>query len=165
MCDQNCKENSSYFDAFERILEDFDGSESELIPVLQRLQDAYGYLPEDIIKRLSQRSGIFETQIMGVVTFYAQFRTKPMGERTIKICFGTACHVNGAQKVADAICDELKVPLGGTTADNKFTLESVACLGCCSLAPVMMIGDETYGRLTPDSARKTIRELAGGTGA
>lgn len=156
----NCQEESKYFEAFERIMaEHYHGSESDLIPILQKLQGAYGYLPKDIITRLSERTGIFSTQIMGVATFYSQFRLQPTGEKTIKICFGTACHVNGAEKVADALCDELKIEMGGTTPDNKFTLESVACLGCCSLAPVMMIGDETYGRLTPDKARKIIREL------
>lgn len=160
MCTNCCGENSSYFAAFEDIMaEYYHGSESDLIPILQKLQGAYGYLPKDIINRLSERTGIFNTQIMGVATFYSQFRLTPSGERTIKICFGTACHVNGAEKVADALCDELKIEMGGTTPDNKFTLESVACLGCCSLAPVMMIGDETYGRLTPDKARKIIREL------
>lgn len=160
MCANCCKENSQYYAAFEDIMgEYYHGSESDLIPVLQKLQGAYGYLPKDIISRLSERTGIFVTQIMGVATFYSQFRLSPVGEKTIKVCFGTACHVNGSEKIADALCDELKIEMGGTTPDNKFTLESVACLGCCSLAPVMMIGDETYGRLTPDKARKIIREL------
>ncbi|NLA87615.1 MAG: NADH-quinone oxidoreductase subunit NuoE [Clostridiales bacterium] len=152
--------DSKYYEPFEEIMaESYHGSEADLIPVLQKLQHAYGYLPKDIITRLSEKTGIFVTRIMGVATFYSQFRLKPSGEKTIKICFGTACHVNGAEKVADALCDELKIELGETTPDNKFTLESVACLGCCSLAPVMMIGDETYGRLTPDKVRKIIREL------
>ncbi len=157
----NCvKNDSKYFEPFEAVMtEYYHGSEADLIPILQNIQNAYGYLPEDVIKRLSEHTGIFVTQIMGVATFYSQFRLQPSGEKTIKICFGTACHVNGAEKVADALCDELKIELGGTTPDNKFTLESVACLGCCSLAPVMMIGEETYGRLTPDKARKIIREL------
>lgn len=162
MCTNCCSESSQHFVAFDEIMaEYYHGSESDLIPVLQKLQGAYGYLSTEIISRLSEKTGIFVTQIMGVATFYSQFRLTPVGEKTIKVCFGTACHVNGAEKVADALCDELKVPMGGTTPDNKFTLESVACLGCCSLAPVMMIGDETYGRLTPDKARKIIRELYG----
>ncbi len=160
MCTKCCGESGAYYKAFEDIMSEcYHGNESDLIPILQKLQSSYGYLPKDIITRLSQRTGIFETQIMGVATFYSQFRLKPSGERTIKICFGTACHVNGSEKIADALCDELKIEMGGTTEDNKFTLESVACLGCCSLAPVMMIGDETYGRLTPDKARKIIRSI------
>lgn len=160
MCTNCCNENSEYFKAFEGIMSDYyHGSEADLIPILQKLQGAYGYLPKDIITRLSNKTGIFETKIMGVATFYSQFRLAPSGENTIKLCFGTACHVNGAEKIADALCDELGIEMGGTTPDNKFTLESVACLGCCSLAPVMMIGDEVYGRLTPDKTRKIIREL------
>ena len=160
MCTNCCNENSEYFKAFDSIMVDYyHGNEADLIPLLQKLQGAYGYLPKDIITRLSKETGIFETKIMGVATFYSQFRLVPSGEKTIKICFGTACHVNGSEKIADALCDELGIEMGGTTPDNKFTLESVACLGCCSLAPVMMIGDEVYGRLTPDNTRKIIREL------
>ena len=133
--------------------------ESALIPLLQKLQNAYGYLPRDIIERLSQRMGIFVSQIMGVITFYAQFRLEPVGKNIIKICFGTACHVTGAENIADAICRELKVELGATTKDRLFTVESVACLGCCSLAPVITINAETHGRLTPDKARSVIRDF------
>lgn len=157
MCSCCCCENSKYFEPFEEIMQGWGGSESELIPILQKLQGAYGYLPEDIISRLSERTGIFVSNIMGVATFYSQFKLQPAGEHTIKLCFGTACHVNGAETVAEALCDELGISIGGTTSDGKFTLESVACLGCCSLAPVMMIDGETFGRLTPDKARQTIR--------
>ncbi|MBP2644771.1 MAG: dehydrogenase subunit [Firmicutes bacterium] len=124
----------------------------------QEIQAAYGYLPKDVLDKMCEKTGMFPTQVMGVATFYSQFRLEPTGEHVIKICFGTACHVNGAEKVADALADELKVEFGGTTKDGKFTLETVACLGCCSLAPVIMIDEEAYGRLTPDSARKIIRD-------
>ena len=137
----------------------YAGDRSQLIPLLQKLQNAYGYLPEDVIARLSERTGIFVSQIMGVVTFYSQFRLEPIGEHIVRICFGTACHVIGAENIADAICRELGIALGGTTEDRKFTVESVACIGCCSLAPVIMIDEETHGRLTPDTARAAIREF------
>jgi NADH:ubiquinone oxidoreductase 24 kD subunit len=128
MCTNRCSEDSAYFTALEDIMSEYyHGNESDLIPVLQKLQSSYGYLPKDIITRLSERTGIFETQIIGVATFYSQFRLKPNGEKTIRVCFGTACHVNGSEKIADAISDELKIEMGGTTPDNKFTLESVAC--------------------------------------
>lgn len=156
MC-QNCAETSKYWDPFEVILTDWTGDRSQLIPVLQRLQGAYGYLPEDVIARLSERTGIFVSEIMGVATFYAQFRLAPVGKHVVKICFGTACHVIGAENIADAICHELGIALGGTTEDMQFTVESVACIGCCSLAPVIMIDDETHGRLTPETARGVIR--------
>lgn len=156
MC--NCgKENSKYFEPFETIMSGFKGEESDLIPILQKIQEAYGYLPEDIIKRLSEKTGIFVSRIMGVATFYSQFKLKPSGKHSIKICFGTACHVNGAETVAEALCDELGIELGDTTEDGEFTLESVACLGCCSLAPVITIDDEAYGRLTPTKVREVIR--------
>ncbi len=138
-------------------MRDYSGKEAELIPLLQKLQGAYGYLPEDIIARLSERTGIYVSKIMGVATFYSQFRLQPVGEHVIRVCFGTACHVNGAENVADALCQELGIALGGTTADGKFTVESVACLGCCSLSPVMMIDNETHGRLTPDKVRTIMR--------
>jgi len=167
MC--NCAEvlsngQNKYWDLFENVIKNHmaDGTqfkESQLIPVLQKLQEAYGYLPQDVIKRLSERTGIFVSQIMGVVTFYSQFRLQPVGDNIVRVCFGTACHVIGAENVADAICRELGVKLGGTTEDKMFTVESVACLGCCSLAPVIMINDETHGRLTPDTARQVIKEF------
>jgi len=137
----------------------YTGDRSQLIALLQKLQDAYGYLPQDVIARLSERTGIFVSQIMGVATFYSQFRLEPIGKNIVKICFGTACHVIGAENVADAICRELGIKLGETTEDMQFTVESVACIGCCSLAPVIMINEETHGRLTPDTARVVIREF------
>jgi len=148
-----------YWDLFDEVMKDYTGTESDLIPLLQKLQEAYGYLPKDIIIRLSEKTGIFVSQIMGVITFYSQFRTVPIGKNIVRICFGTACHVIGAANIADAICRELDIELGGTTEDKMFTVESVACLGCCSLAPVIMINNETHGRLTPDSARDAIREF------
>jgi NADH-quinone oxidoreductase subunit E len=165
MCGKCCGKSEAYLKPFEDIMADFEGKESDLIPILQRIQAAYGYLPEDVIRELSERTGIFVTKIMGVATFYSQFRLQPIGEHTIRVCFGTACHVNGAEAIADALSDELKVPVGGTTPDGKFTLESVACLGCCSLAPVITIDDETYGRLTADKARDIIRDMYAKEGA
>ena len=158
MC-KACAENSKYWDPFEEVMKGYTGKRSELIPLLQKLQDAYGYLPQDVIARLSKETGIFVSQIMGVATFYSQFRLEPVGKNVVKICFGTACHVIGAENIADAITRELGIELGGTTEDRLFTVESVACIGCCSLAPVIMINEETHGRLTPDTARAVIREF------
>lgn len=152
-----CGCENKYFDKLYSILSKYEGKEADLIPILQAIQAEYGYLPKDVLDKLSEKTGLYQTQIMGVATFYSQFRLQPTGKNVIKLCFGTACHVNGAEKVAEALADELKIKIGETTQDNMFTLETVACLGCCSLAPVMMIGEETYGRLTPDSARKIIK--------
>ncbi|MBP6887324.1 MAG: NADH-quinone oxidoreductase subunit NuoE [Oscillospiraceae bacterium] len=147
--------------AFERALADYSGDKSLLIPLLQRLQEAYGWLPPDILEALSARTGIPVPEILGVATFYAQFRLRPAGKHGIRLCFGTACHVNGSETIGDALRDELGVELGGTTEDGFYTLSTVACLGCCSLAPVMMIDGEVYGRLTPDKARQIVREFRG----
>lgn len=155
----SCRNEKKYYAAFEQILEGYPGDKSLLIPLLQKLQEAYGWLPPDILQALSERTGIPVPEILGVATFYAQFRLKPMGKHGIRLCFGTACHVNGSETVGDALRDELGLELGGTTEDGFYTLSTVACLGCCSLAPVMMIDEEVYGRLTPDKARKIVREF------
>lgn len=154
-----CCNDDSYFSKLYDVLGRFTKDEGNLIPILQGIQEAYGYLPKDVLGKMCDITGFYPSQVMGVATFYSQFRLTAAGENIIKLCFGTACHVNGAEKVAEALAEELKIKIGETTPDGKYTLETVACLGCCSLAPVMMIGDETYGRLTPDSARKIIRSL------
>jgi NADH-quinone oxidoreductase subunit E len=129
-----------------------------LIPVLQRTQDAVGYLPKSVLDRIAEGLRVPASAVYGVVTFYAQFRTKPVGKFLVKVCHGTACHVAGGTKITEAFERELKVKDGETTSDRKFTLESVACLGCCSLAPVVMVEKETYGRLSGDRAAKIVKE-------
>lgn len=161
MC--TCAEKRDW-DAFDAILHTYQTADAaqqraELIPILQKLQDEYGYLPQDVLARLAEKMGVFVSDIMGVVTFYSQFRLQPVGKNVVKICFGTACHVLGAQQIADSICRELDIKLGETTADNVFTVESVACLGCCSLAPVLTLNDETHGRLTPETAQAIVRDF------
>jgi len=130
-----------------------------LIPILQGTQNNYGYLPEAALKEISVRTGHSLSTIYGVATFYSQFRLYPVGKHIIRICHGTACHVQNVNTVAEALQSELKVSDGGTTEDSLFTLETVACLGCCSLAPVMMIGNDTFGNLTPSKAVKVIRNI------
>lgn len=130
-----------------------------LIPVLQKAQDAFGYLSEDTLKDLSEGLGLPLSDVYGVVTFYAQFRLRPIGKNMIKVCHGTACHVGGSEGISEALSEELKVRHGETTADGKFTLERVACLGCCSLAPCIMINNETYGRLNPEFAREIMKSF------
>jgi len=130
-----------------------------LISVLQKAQDVYGYLPEQLILHIAQEMDIPAAKVYGVVTFYAQFRTTPIGKHCIMVCQGTACHVTGSRRVEEKIAEFLGINEGETTVDGLFTLQSVACLGCCSLAPAMMIGGETYGKLTPDSACDVIKGL------
>lgn len=138
----------------------YDGQPGELIPLLQSAQDHFGYIPRRAIRYIASVTGVPESEVYGVITFYSQFRLRPMGKYVIRACAGTACHVSGASSILDAIQDELGVESGDTTEDGLFTLTSVACLGCCSLAPVIMVNDETFGRLTPASVRKVVREIA-----
>ncbi len=131
-----------------------------LIAILQATQDVYGYLPMDVMEHIAQRTNTPIATIVGVATFYAQFRLEPVGKYLIMLCQGTACHVNGSELISSAITDELGIEDGQTTEDGLFSLKHVACLGCCSLSPVMMINGKTYGSLTPDKARKVLRGLA-----
>lgn len=132
------------------ILEEYRDTEGALIPVLQKTQGFYGYLPEHAIKHIADYFRIPSSEVYSVATFYAQFHLKPRGKNIIRVCTGTACHVRGGQKILDKIRSELKINPGETTVDLRFTLESVACIGACGLAPVMMINGDTHGRLTPD---------------
>ncbi len=143
----------------EPLLDKYKGKKGSLIPLLQGAQELYGYIPRKAFERISQHSGIALSDMYGVATFYSQFRLNPVGKHIIKVCHGTACHVQNADAISDAIKEALNVRDGETTEDRLFTLESVACLGCCSLAPVMMIGDEAYGKLTGASAVKIIKDI------
>jgi NADH-quinone oxidoreductase subunit E len=137
----------------------FDGHAGALIPLLQSAQNTYGYVSEKAIDYISHITGIPPADIYGVVTFYAQFRTKPLGKNIIKVCNGTACHVNGAKEVYNTIQDELNINYDETTEDGNFSLLSVACLGCCSLAPVITVNGETFGRLNSQKLRKILRDF------
>ena len=121
---------------------------NDLIPILQRIQDSYGYLPTEIMTKVSDRTGIPASRIYGVITFYEQFYLEPHGRHTIKCCRGTACHVRGGHGVLRSVARTLGVEQGQTTEDMKFTFETVACLGTCFLAPVMLIDNDYYGHLT-----------------
>jgi len=139
------------------IVKELKGKRGVLIQALQKVQEAYGFVPEQVMEFLSLELSIPESVIFGVVTFYAQFRLKPAGKNIIRVCHGTACHVGNAPEITAAIEDELGIKDGETTEDGLFSLESVACLGCCSLAPVMTLNGDAYGNLTPDKVRKIIK--------
>ncbi len=128
------------------------------IGILQEIQTTFRYLPLEAMDRVCEKTRITPSQIYGVATFYAQFRMDPVGEHIIKICHGTACHVIGAKNISEALEDYLEVEDGGNTADMKYTLESVACLGCCSLAPVIMVDDDTFGKLDRGKVVEVIKE-------
>jgi NADH-quinone oxidoreductase subunit E len=146
------------FSDFKVKLWTYQGEMGALIPLLQSAQETYGYVPESAIDHISQIVGIPSAEIYGVVTFYSQFRLRPTGKNIIKICDGTACHVNASSLMIKTIENELKVANNETTDDGLFTLQKVACLGCCSLSPVVMINEETYGRLTPKKVQQLLKE-------
>lgn len=143
----------------DEVLAEYKGKTGALIPVLQKAQDTYGFLPVEVMRHIAEELGVKPAKVYGVATFFAQFRFAPMGKFVILLCQGTACHVNGSYKIETALCDELKIKQGETTGDGLFTLTNAACLGCCSLAPVMMINGQAYGPLTPDKARSIIRDI------
>ncbi len=141
------------------VLSEYASAKGSLITILQHTQDIYGYLPKEAIELISEKTGIASSEIMGVATFYTQFRFEPVGKYLIMLCQGTACHVNSSELILETIKDELHIEDGGTTEDGLFSLKCVACLGCCSLSPVMMINEDTYGSLTPDKTKKILKEL------
>jgi len=141
------------------LIEKNRGKKGNLIPLLQGAQDIFGYIPRQVFEKISAECGIPLSDMFGVATFYAQFRLAPVGKHIIKVCHGTACHVQNAKEITESIEESLKIKDGETTEDRFYTLESVACLGCCSLAPVMMIGDQTYGKLTGNEAVKIIKNI------
>ena len=141
------------------VIEKYKGKKGSLIPILQIAQEMYGYLPDESFNKIHKDTGIEVSELYGVATFYSQFRLSPVGKNIIKVCHGTACHVQDAVKITDALQEALKINDGETTEDGLFTLESVACLGCCSLAPVMMIGEDTYGKLSGKAAIKILKEI------
>ena len=159
-----CKNNQTdNLKELDEILETYGKKPGYLITILQKAQDAYGYLSIDVMNRISEYTGIKVAKIYGVATFYAQFRLQPIGKYLIMLCQGTACHVNGSEMIAQVVSEQLNIKDGETTEDGLFTLNQVSCLGCCSLAPVMMIktedGDETYGNLTKDSVIEIINQI------
>lgn len=146
-------------DLLNPLIEKYRNQKGRLIPLLQGTQDIFGYIPEEAFNKISRETGLEISDMYGVATFYAQFRLNPAGKHVIKVCHGTACHVQNANELTDFLKEALKINDGETTEDGLFTLESVACLGCCSLAPVMMIGDNTYGNLSGKEAVKIIKNI------
>lgn len=141
------------------LIEKYKNKKGNMIPILQGTQGIFGYIPQEAFVKISKETGLKLSEMYGVATFYAQFRMAPVGKHIIKVCHGTACHVQNANAITEALEESLKLKDGETTEDGLFTLESVACLGCCSLAPVMMIGDETYGKLTGAMSVKILRNI------
>jgi NADH-quinone oxidoreductase subunit E len=131
-----------------KILPNYTGEREDLVPILQDTQEAFRYLPEAAMREIARFLNITENTVYGVATFYAQFKLKPLGEKLIRACRGTACHVRGSVKVLAELEKRLGIKAGETTPDRKYTLETVACIGACALAPTMTIDGETYGKMT-----------------
>jgi NADH:ubiquinone oxidoreductase subunit E len=132
---------------------------TKAIPVLQAVQEQFRFVPLEAIERIASTTEMTESQLYGVATFYAQFRLKPVGERLVRVCHGTACHVGGAVGISEAMETRLGVKDGENTPDLKYTLESVACVGCCSLAPVVMVDKKTFGKLDRKKAAQIIDDI------
>ncbi len=147
------------FTVIDEIVHTHNVEPGAVIPVLQEVQDTYGYVPPAAIQRVADSMNVPASEIFGIVTFYAQFRLQPLGKHLIKVCHGTACHLCGAEMVADTLAQATGAKEGETSEDKMFTVERVACLGCCSLAPCIMIDSETHGRLTPEAIGKVINEV------
>lgn len=156
MCENSKKNDLSLLSP---VLTELAGVRGSLITILQKAQDIYGWLPEDVLYAIAEATGSTPAAVIGVATFYTQFRLTPIGKNLIMLCKGTACHVNGAHGIENAVCSELGIKDGETTADGLFSLKTVACLGCCSLSPVMMINGEAYGSLTPEKAVEILRKI------
>lgn len=152
------KSSKANLSKLKQILKDYDGKPGSLIPILQEAQAAYGYLPPEVLEGISSMTGIPLSRVFGVVTFYAQFYLEPRGKHTVRVCRGTACHVKGGKAVLDTAKGTLGVEEGQTTKNRKFTLETVACLGTCFLAPVMMIGNDYFGRLTVVKTQTVLKQ-------
>ena len=158
MC--RCNDVQSDLSLLKDTLEQYAATPGSLITILQKAQEIYGYLPTDVLYEIADKTGQTPAKVLGVATFYTQFRFRPVGKYLILLCQGTACHVNGSERIADAVYETIGIRDGETTEDGLFTLTHVACLGCCSLSPVMMINGSTYGSLTPAKVKEILTSLA-----
>lgn len=146
------------FDKLQQVIDEYKGKSGAVIPIMQKAQDIFGYLPYKVQNYIAEELKVPLQNIYGIATFYGQFTLEPLGKHSIGLCMGTACYVRGAQLVLDEIQSQLGITMGETTEDGKFTLVATRCLGCCGLAPVMMIDDDVYGRLKPDMITEILEK-------
>jgi NADH-quinone oxidoreductase E subunit len=140
----------------DRILSKYQKNKDELITIMEEVQDEFGYLPKDVMAEISKYLRVPESNIYGVATFYALFKLKPSGKKVIRVCRGTACHVKGGARIIAELEQRLGIKAGETTADGEYTLETVACIGACALAPNITIGKDLYGLLTPQKVAEVL---------
>lgn len=145
--------------ALDTLLDEYKGKKYPVIPILQKAQNLYGYLPKQVMLAISEKTGIPLSQLMGVATFYAQFRLTRQGRNLIRICDGTACHVRGAPQSIEAVEDALNVAAGGTSPDYKYSMEIVYCLGSCGLAPIAVVNEQVYGKIEPKKFVEQLQKL------
>ena len=151
-CGGSCLDSTDpRFEELKKYIHSLGATTGITMPVLQEAQRLFNYLPLEVLKFVSEQIHVPVAELYGVATFYSQFSIAPKGKHQIGVCLGTACYVRGSQKVLDKLCSELKIEVGGTTPDGRFTLEATRCLGCCGLAPVMMIDGQVYGKLEDPS--------------
>jgi len=143
-------------DELMKVLEPYRGERGALISILQKVQETKGYLSEKAIAEIAEFCRVSESEVFGVASFYAQFYFTRRGQHTVKVCLGTACHVRGGERIMGQVERELNIKPGDTTEDYKFSLERVACFGCCALAPVLVIDEDVYGRMTTTKAKDTL---------
>ena len=141
-----------------KILSEFDKDKSNLIQILNKVQEKNGYISVDAQKEISEYLGISMAEVYGVITFYSRFTLKPKGKYNISVCLGTACFVKGSEKLLDTAKEALKIKEGETTADGKFSIDATRCIGACGLAPVFTVNEEVYGKATPEMMKKVIEE-------
>jgi len=139
----------------------FEGKKEEIISLLQKVQETRGYIPEEAMREIARFTGVPEAAVYGVATFYAQFRFTPIGKYHVMVCRGTACHVRGADRIREEIERRLGVKEGGVTEDGRYSLESVACIGCCSLAPCIMINRRVEAKMTPAKVKRLFEKDGG----
>ncbi len=145
------------WEKIDHVIARYQGRHGALIPVLKEVQDICGYLPKKVQHRIAEGLNLSPSQVYGVVSFYAFFTLVPRGKYIIRVCLGTACYVKGSKQILDNLQRELNVEVGGITKDRKFSLEAVRCLGCCSLAPAIVIGENTYALVDPAEAIRIVR--------
>lgn len=141
-----------------KIVEPYRSKKGSLIPILQKVQEIYGFIPEESVELISKELGIYPVEIYGILTFYAQFHLHPQGRHTVKVCQGTACYIMGGKDIFDHVTAKLGIDVDQTTQDGRFSLERVACLGCCGMAPVVVIDDDFYGRCTVQKADELLEK-------
>ncbi|MFA6807871.1 MAG: NADH-quinone oxidoreductase subunit NuoE [Eubacteriales bacterium] len=156
---KNNNNESNSIEIIDKIVSQANVTEGSNIIILQKIQEEFGYISPTMLERISQLIGTSVSELNSIITFYTQFRLEPIGKHLIQVCHGTACHLAGAEKISDAIELETGAKAGSTSPDGLFTIENVSCLGCCSIAPVIKIDDETYGKVTPEKVRNIIKEI------